>query len=51
MEKDFSPDNIFIYMQIPIVATFVILYIWVAYAGIKWRSFSPNHLVFLLKNR
>lgn len=33
--RDFSPDNIFIYMQIPIVATIVILYIWVAYAGIR----------------
>lgn len=33
--KDFSPDNIFIYLQIPIVLTIIVLYSWVAYTGIK----------------
>ncbi|HFU4325734.1 TPA: hypothetical protein ACGO9A_000929, partial [Streptococcus suis] len=33
--KDFSPDNIFIYLQIPIVIIIILLYSWVAYKGLK----------------
>lgn len=33
--KDFSPDNIFIYLQIPIVIIVIVLYSWVAYKGMN----------------